>query len=260
MKSKTAPLLDVRLPGDLVIRVIGLGGIGQIVATYLVRFLRGSVRRAAKVVLYDGDDFEIGNESRMSVAQLYENKAAALKTRLAGECSTSQVTVLAVEQFVTPDNIERLVPGGPGESVLLCVDNHATRNLVGEHVCGLDDICLISGGNDGVGPDSGGTVRHGTAGNVQVHLRSAGRDLAPPITEFHPEIANPRDRRPDEQSCTDLLESVPQILFTNLCAASWMLNTWLLYASGELHFSELVFDTYKARAMPLMPLPGRPIR
>ncbi len=260
MKNSATPFLDIRFPDDLVVRVVGLGGIGQIVATFLVRFLRGSVKHAARVVLYDGDDFESGNDRRMSVPGLYENKATALQARLAAECSVSPVTVLAVPEFVTPDNIEQLVPGGPGESVLLCVDNHATRNLVGEYVRGLDNICLISGGNDGVGPDSGGTMRHGTAGNVQVHLRTGGKDLTPPITEHHPEIANPRDRRPDEQSCTELMVSVPQILFTNLSAASWMLDTWFLHAAGELHYSELVFDTHKARAAPLMPLPGKSIR
>jgi hypothetical protein len=168
-----APALTPRLPEGLTCRIIGLGGIGQIVAVHLTRFLC-SVPRAATVMLIDGDDFEHGNETRMLVPDYYRNKAESLQAELAGQCASSEVTMVAVPEYVSPDNIDRLVPSGSGEFVLLCVDNHATRNLVGTHACGLDDICVISGGNDGVGRDGSGTMRHGTAGNVQIHIRAAG--------------------------------------------------------------------------------------
>jgi molybdopterin/thiamine biosynthesis adenylyltransferase len=254
--STPAPALAPRLPDGLTCRIVGLGGIGQIVAVYLTRFLC-SIRRAATVVLIDGDHFEDGNEDRMLVPDYYQNKAEALQAELAGQSVASAVTMVAVPEYVSPDNIARLVPSGPGESVLLCVDNHATRNLVGTHACGLDDICLVSGGNDGVGRDGSGTMRHGTAGNVQVYLRRDGVEKTPSLMKFHPEIAAPSDHRPDDAGCGELLASVPQILFANLCAASCMLSTWWLHACGGLDYCELVFDIRRGRTAPLLLMPGK---
>ncbi len=135
--------------------------------------------------------------------------------------------------------------------MLLCVDNHATRRTVSRRVSALCDALLISGGNDGVGADSSGTARHGTYGNVQIHVRSAGADLTPSLERFHPEIATPADRSPAELACTELLASTPQILFTNLAAASAILNALLLALSGELHYPELAFDIRAGRMRPI---------
>jgi len=239
------------LSGRLSCRLIGAGGVGQIVATFLVRYLR-SLRRAARLVVIDGDDFEHGNESRMDVANYSDTKAAALARTLKQTCRGSEVTILAGEQYVGPDNLARLIHSGPGESVLLCVDNHATRKLVGDHCATLDDICLVSGGNDGVGPDSDGTMRNGTAGNVQVVVRRGGKALTPGLGDLHPEIASPADSRPDDVGCADLMATVPQILFTNLTTAAAMLNTWRLFATGDLGYSELVFDVQRGLMAPLI--------
>lgn len=239
------------LTGRLSCRLIGAGGVGQIVATYLARYL-ASLAVEARLVIVDGDLFEHGNERRMAVPNFFENKAAALARALKGTCRGSAVTVLAVEQYVRPDNLYRLIHAGPGESVLLCVDNHATRKLVGDHCQQLDEICLVSGGNDGVGPDAYGMMRHGTAGNVQVVIRRGGRALTPALGDFHPEIATPADTSPDDTGCAELMTSVPQILFTNLTTAAAMLNTWRLFATGELGYSELVFDVRRGRMAPLI--------
>jgi len=239
------------LSGRLSCRLIGAGGVGQIVATYLARFLC-SLAVEARLVIIDGDDFEHGNEGRMAVPNYSVNKAAALARSLKPTCRGSTVTILAVEQYVRPDNLARLIHAGPGESVLLCVDNHATRKLVGDHCGTLDDICLVSGGNDGVGPDSDGTMRDGTAGNVQVVVRRGGEALTPGLGDLHPEIASPTDSRPDDVSCTELMTAVPQILFTNLTTATAMLNTWRLFATGDLGYSELVFNVQQGLMAPLI--------
>ena len=231
------------------------------VAIYLTLFL-SSLKRAARVVLIDGDSYEHANQSRMFCGNL-GNKATVMQADLAGRLgATSAVTLLAVPEYVTPDNLDRLIHSGQGESVLLCVDNHATRKLVAEYAGRLDDICLVSGGNDGVGPDAAGTIRQGTEGNVQIYLRRGGVDCSPAMTKFHPEIAHPADTRPDEahpdEGCTELFAagSTPQILFSNLTAAVAMMNSWYwLQTTGELDYSELVFNTRTGRMTPL-PLPG----
>src|SRR5207248_1631829 len=82
------------------------------------------------------------------------------------------VAVAAVPEYVTPENVDRLIR--PGDHVLLCVDNHPTRKLVSEHCGTLESAALFSGGNDGVEPPD----RLGTYGNVQVYLRRAASEGA----------------------------------------------------------------------------------
>src|SRR6185369_53454 len=119
------------------------------------------------------------------------------------------------------------------------------------------DICVISGGNDGVGPDSSGRILRGTFGTCQIHVRRDGVDLTPPLARFHPEIAQPADRLPTDQSCTELVASVPQLLFANLMTASGMLNTLWLFLCNRLDYPEICFDIALAKMSPVpLPMPG----
>ena len=105
-----------------------------------------------RVVFIDGDDFEPRNAERMAFSQC-GNKASVVRDDLEPLVGEAPITLVAVEQFVTPDNISQLLR--EGDVVMLCVDNHATRKLVAEHCARrLEDVCLISGGNDGVGTRS----------------------------------------------------------------------------------------------------------
>ena len=247
---RATELGDVKL-GD--VKLIGLGGVGGIVARYLALYLN-ALGRPQRLVLVDGDDFEPRNAERMLFND-YGNKAAVTSSELARAIGESQLSVVGVEAYVTPENLPRLVR--EGDTVLLAVDNHATRKLVSDFVSSeRADLCLISGGNDGVGADSSGSVQRGSYGNVQVHLRRFGQDLSPPLTRFHPEIASPTDKAPTEVSCTEALEHTPQILFANLAVASAMLNAFWLHATGELHYPELCLDVFDGRMQPL-PLPHR---
>jgi hypothetical protein len=153
-----------------------------------------------------------------------------------------------VPEYLTPDNLERLLR--PADVVLLAVDNHATRKLVSDHVAGLDDALLLSGGNDGVGEDSHGRTRRGTFGNVQLFVRAGGQDVTPPLDAFHPEIERPADRRPDEEDCVTAALSTPQLLFANLQTATSLLSTlWLVLEQGA-PYGELSFDIAAARMAP----------
>jgi len=233
------------------IKLIGLGGVGGIVARYLVTYL-ASLDHPQRVVLIDGDIFEARNAARMLFSHC-GNKASVVRSDLLDLLPDSSLTLTSIEEYVSRDNLPRLVHAG--DVVLLAVDNHATRKLVGDYCAELDDVCLISGGNDGIGEDAAGQALRGTYGNVQVHLRCGGRDESPRLDAFHPEIAEPRDKHPGDASCTQAFESVPQILFTNLATASAILNTFYLYTCGALHYPELCFDIGDARMRPI-PLPA----
>lgn len=238
--------LTVELADDSRIKVVGLGGIGCIVHQYLTVFLKG-LDRPLRLVLIDGDRFEVANSRRM-VFQKVGNKAEVKAAETVAWLGASDVSVAAVPEYVTPENIARLIR--PGDHVFLCVDNHPTRKLVSDHCAGLADVALFSGGNEGVDPPR----ERGTYGNVQVYLRRDGRDLTAPLTRFHPEIANPKGKMPSQLSCAELAVSTPQILFTNLAVASAMLGAFFAYACGRLTYQEVKLDVLEARMLPQLAL------
>lgn len=249
IESRLRPTID---RGRLDVKLVGLGGTGGMLARPLALFC-ASLGCTARIVFIDGDDFDLEkNRSRMFCLNP-GNKAAAVCEELGPYFADTRLALSAVEEYVTTENIGLLIRSG--DHVALCVDNHRTRKLVSDHCRTLDDVVLLSVGNDGVGPDSAGVERHGTFGNILVYARRNGVDLCPPITHFHDEIAFPVDAHPNEVSCLDQLAGAPQLLPTNLQAASLLLTTFHLYLCGALTCSEAVFDGSTLTMSPL-PLPG----
>jgi len=246
MKLKRS-VLQPELPENCSVKLIGLGGVGSIVARYGAVFLAAQ-NRNARLVLIDGDHFEQSNASRMLFGA-YGNKAAITCDELLPRFAESHLALLAIEEFVTRENLPRLVH--EDDIVILTVDNHATRKLVNDHCLSLNNVCLISGGNDGMEQVSPGRVRRGTFGNVQVYRRRAGAEFTAPLTHRHPEIENPADHHPSEKNCTELVTSVPQILFTNLMVAACILDTLWLHLCGALHYGELAFDIAEGLMRPV---------
>lgn len=238
--------LRPKLPNDCTVKIVGLGGVGSIVARYSAVFL-ASLQENCWLGLIDGDKFEPSNSSRMLFGR-YGNKARVVRRELLARFRHSKLSINAMAGYLTDLTVSEWIH--PGDIILLCVDNHATRKLVSDHCAKLNNICLISGGNDGVGKDSTGAVRRGTYGNVQVYVRRQGRNLTASLSEYHPEIANPADKLPNELNCTELVLSNPQILFANLAVASAMLNALLLHLSKATHYSEVGFDIAEAWMRP----------
>jgi hypothetical protein len=239
-------ILKVRLPSNASVKVIGLGGVGGIVARYAAVFIAAQ-GKDARLVLIDGDKFEPSNASRMLFGA-HGNKASVIARELKPRFIHSRLSIVPIKQYLRPENIGTYIRNG--DLVILCVDNHATRKLVDDHCAKLRNITLISGGNDGVGKDSTGAVRRGTYGNVQVHVRKSGRELSPGLSKFHPEIANPADKMPHQLNCTELIASKPQILFANLAVASAICNALLLHLSGQLKYGECSFDIAEGLSRP----------
>jgi molybdopterin/thiamine biosynthesis adenylyltransferase len=243
-------ILKPRVPDGASVKIIGLGGVGGIVARYAAVFL-ASAARDARLALIDGDTFQHSNATRMLFMD-YGNKAAVLRQEMLPRFEQSSLSLIAIEKFVTPKNVRTLIRSG--DYCLLCVDNHASRKMVNDWCAQLRDICLISGGNDGVGEDSDSVQRRGTYGNVQVFIRRNGENLTPSLAAFHPEIAAPADKRPDDLACTELVASSPQVLFANLAAASGILNAFWLHLCSALHYSELSFDIAEGLMRPTFPV------
>jgi hypothetical protein len=245
-KVTETPQLACHLPAGARIKLIGLGGIGCVVLHYLAMFLR-SLMREVRLVIIDGDRFEPKNMERMDFKS-GGNKAevkAEETLKMLGSCDLS---IVPIAEHVNQENVDRLIQ--EGDYVILCVDNHPTRRLVSERCGKLSNVVLISGGNDGIDPPK----EQGTYGNVQIAVRQGGQDATAPITKYHPEIANATGEIPGDGGCGQIVESVPQILFTNLAVASAILNALFAYTCGRLKYQEVQLDILEARSMPQLPI------
>lgn len=208
------------------LKVIGAGGIGTKLLPTLLQFVEYDQEREWRVTVIDGDIYKESNRSRQEFHRI-GHKAEVSVERLSSECK--RTTLRFRNEYVNPKSIEYLVEDG--DVVMLCVDNHPTRGLVSEHCELLENVVLISGGNDYVD------------GNIQIHVRESGADKTLPIgNEFHPEIREPQGRRPDEIGCDELVVSEPQLAITNLAIASGMLNAFYAYLQGRVSYDEAYVD------------------
>jgi molybdopterin/thiamine biosynthesis adenylyltransferase len=212
--------------------VIGLGGIGSILIERLCRFINYSRDLTADVILADGDEYEAKNYERQEFSQV-GNKAEIKEIDLMTKYP--RIEFDAFPTFINETNPVEIIK--EGSVVFLCVDNHKTRMIISNYCKNLTNVTLISGGNDF------------TDGNVQTYVRKDGKDLTPDLCKYHPEIANPDDKLPEEMSCEELANSDPQLYFTNLGAATLM--CWAFYNSvikknyerSETYFDILTMNT-----------------
>jgi len=78
----------------------------------------------------------------------------------------------------------------------------------------------------------------GTYGNVQVHVRENGKELASRIDAYHPEISNATDQPPNALSCEELAASeAPQLLFINLAVVSARCNSPMSECTTRLRWT-----------------------
>ena len=219
--------------------VVGLGGIGSILVERLCRFINYSDDVEFNIVLVDGDEYEPKNFERQEFTQM-GNKSEVKEIELATRYS--KILFDSFPAYLNETNVGEVIK--EGNVVFLCVDNHKSRMIISNYCKNLSNVTLISGGNEF------------TDGNVQTYIRREGKDLTPDLCKYHPEIANPDDKLPEEMSCEELAKSDPQLYFTNLGAATLM--CWAFYNAvikedyerSETYFDILTMNTHsKVRAV-----------
>lgn len=206
--------------------IVGLGGIGSILTGRLCRFLNFSNDLQSNILLVDGDDYEVKNYERQEFNQI-GGKAEMQYIDLA--IKFPKINFNYKNMFINKENIESIIK--ENSIVFLCLDNHKSRNVISTYCKNLKDITIISGGNEF------------TDGNVQIYVKKGGKELTPDLCAYHPEIASPTDKSPEEMSCEELSESLPQLYFTNLGAATIM--CWAFYnvvIKNDVNVSEVYFD------------------
>ena len=222
------------------IKVIGAGGIGGHLVEPLSRYLSYS-EDACEITIIDGDKFEERNKERQRFTEC-ENKAEHTVAKLKEEFS--KIHFRAKGEYLTEDNIISTIR--EGDVIFMCVDNHATRKLVSDRCEELENVTLISGGNEY------------TDGNVILYVRKDGQDVTKSPTALHDKIKNPQDKNPGSLTETERLgcqreaQTNPQLLFTNLAVASHMLNCYYSVEQGKVGFEQVYFDivTHCSRRKP----------
>jgi hypothetical protein len=140
------------------------------------------------------------------------------------------LAVQAVADYLTEANAATVIRDG--DTVLLAVDNQWTRYVVDRHLATLNEVTLISGGNDE------------TDGNVQLVRRHGGESLDGGLAEIHAEIGRATESEfAARNGCERQVEERPQLVVTNLMVASAMLNClWAVLERGSVSYSEVYLD------------------
>lgn len=220
------------------IKVIGAGGIGGHLLEPLSRYLSYKEENV-EITIFDGDKFEERNRERQRF-EAWENKAEHTMKLL--KAQFPKIHFRAKGEYLTEENIIPAIR--EGDVVFMCVDNHATRKLVSDRCQELDNVTLISGGNDY------------TDGNVIVYLRKDGEDVTKPLTVLHPKIASPEDKNPgtfteqERLGCQQQAMTSPQLLFANLAITSAMCNCYYAYEQDKITFEQVYLDILTQRMRP----------
>jgi hypothetical protein len=209
---------------DRVVVGVGLGGICEGWLYPLLLLQQTGILPVGMIMLIDGKDFKLHNRQRQQVGEL-RNKAQDRHTVWSQVFPSAPLRFVAA--YVTAHNISSFITDG--SIVLLSPDNHRTRKLVSDHAETLNDVLLISAGNDAIDKVVG---TDGSEAMAIVHCKREGRNLTPPITRHHPAIAVPHDDSPATLGCAELAQAgQPQLLATNLLAGQLMVQLLWRYCS-----------------------------
>lgn len=216
---------------NLKVKVIGAGGIGCYLIEPLARYLSYS-EKECEITVIDGDKYEERNRERQRFNCANTNKAQETVHQYKGDFP--KIHFKAKPEYVTEDNVVVLIR--EHDVIMLCVDNHATRKIVSDRCSELDNVTLISGGNDY------------TDGNVICYLRRDGKDITRSLTDLYPKIAKPEDKNPgdltdaERMGCQQEATQQPQLLFMNMAIASLMLNCFRKHEHNTLNCHQVYVD------------------
>ena len=221
-------------------KVIGLGGIGSYLIEPLSRFLSYE-EGSAEITLIDGDSYEEKNSGRQKFT-CAGNKAEVTRSDL--KHFFPRIRYRSKPEYITEENVISLIR--ENDIVFACVDNHATRKIISDRCDELENVVLISGGNDY------------TSGNVIVYVREHDEEITKSPTSLYPNsIGKPQDINPgdqenvDQDGCMVNMEEKPQLIITNNDVASKMLGCYYLWLEGKLNFNEVHVDVLTQRSRPI---------
>jgi hypothetical protein len=227
--------------------VAGAGGIGSNLIEPLTRLLMFHPQGTWRILVIDGDSYELKNRVR----QLFDPKASNLNKAIA---TTQRLkfapNLIAIDKYLNPSTLYDLLSGlafylNPEEPLLFvsCVDNHQSRKAF------LEALDTHVPSYVFVNPSNGyETVQ------VSLHIKYKGDEMTVHPFKRYEDIAHPSDRIPG--GCQEEAPSTPQLLVANALAANGALMLVNALLDGKPVYDELVGDVYKMQLKPQ----GRPIK
>lgn len=211
--------------------MIGAGGTGSNLIAPALSYLHAHQQNkdeAWEFHIVDGDNFEYKNLERQlfDPAFVGQNKADALAAMY------ERYPVISVPKFIGKDDLNDLIP--EHSTVFICVDNYSIRALLVAHAQKRKNITMINAGNEK------------SDGTVQVWIREKGKNMTPPFTFCHPEIAYKSDDDRSAMTCAQAAQ-IPggeQLLLANAQAAQLMLHAlWRIHTGAwTTGWTEATFD------------------
>lgn len=233
--------------------LIGAGGTGTALFGPLLRYLgtfHGARKESFTLAVMDGDNVEPHNLNRQlfDTPAIGHNKAQALT---ASAIKPDIAELHPIPQYLgsDEDSLSRITDG---DIILIAVDNYPVRYFIEQRALQLPNVVVINGGNEK------------TDGSTQIFIRRKGRNLTPPLSHCHPEIA---PTGPDRAKMTcQAIAKLPggeQTIIANGASAIFMLNMLRLFHERsdkdlktmphEFHFD---LNTLSARPDDLRGVPG----
>lgn len=229
--------------------IVGAGGIGTWLAAGVVRMLDWKYPGSALIIV-DGDNYEQKNLERQDFTQM-GNKASVKALELSKQFNNTTIIpipkwIVSDEHPPTDDDSNKLKASqllAEGDIVLAVVDNFAARKILFDAASKLDNVDVLTGGND-----------DNLFGSVYHYRRRNGVDITAHPVETHPEYQNPPDRNPGEMSCQERaeIEGGTQILATNMAVAALILGRiqHTIVSDQNPEQSEIYFDLGLGMAQP----------
>jgi molybdopterin/thiamine biosynthesis adenylyltransferase len=229
--------------------MVGAGGVGTWLASGIVRLLEwkypGSV-----LVIVDGDNYEQKNLERQDFSQM-GNKASVKALELSKQFT--QTVVIPIPKWVVSDEhpptdedsskIKASDLIAEGDIVIAVVDNFAARKIIFDAASKLENVDVLTGGND-----------DNLFGSIYHYRRRNGVDITAHPVETHPEYQDPPDRNPGEMSCQERaeVEGGTQLLATNMAVAAYILGRiqHTIVSDQNPEQSEIYFDLGLGMAQP----------
>jgi len=200
--------------------IIGIGGIGGWLSDMVCKYIAHQNEFQPEIYLVDGDGVETKNLERQTFSRHDIGKFKA-------DAKVEQIVKLypnlkcrAINKYVDEENVYDII--GENSIVLTGLDNFASRAIISKRCHKLQNVLLISGGNEYV---DGASMCYMVENGIEKH---------PKLEKYFKEYRKPPDKNPADISCEELLAigSSPQLVFANVTAAvcmCWMFYNYLLY-------------------------------
>ena len=204
------------------IHLVGCGGIGSKLIMDLLQLLNAD-KFKGEILLWDGDRFEKKNAERQDfpLDGVGYNKAEVKKL----DNDYDGLQIIARTEYVDKTNIDHVVHDNA--IVFTGVDNHPVRVLIDKAASKINNICVISAGNDMYD------------GNVHIYLRREGDEITQSFVARHPDAAKVRKgKRTNAEGCLDKIEAGE----TQLITANRMAATCALMAFQALWYHGRKYD------------------